>query len=150
KEIVKTFFTKKSDWTGEIERLINQYRLRSREIALYTVSVRTNGEVVDLVKTEGYREFTRLMLYEAEEKRLGRCHFCNEEKEVMANPAYPEGSLLIVYNVDKKGFLSGLSGSSDSKLKTHAICVDCRLKLLKGLDIVEHHLRSPLGGLTCL
>ncbi|MEM2293352.1 MAG: type I-B CRISPR-associated protein Cas8b/Csh1 [Nitrososphaerota archaeon] len=119
------------------------------DIALYTACVRKDGKVIELVKEPGYQKFLLFMLYEAESEEYpamrGICHICGEDKEVLTNPSYPEGSLLCIYNVDKAGFMSELSRKPESLLKTHAICPECKKKLVLGLKFVEQNLTATIG-----
>ena len=114
--------------------------------ALYTVAVRQRGEVIDLVKTPGYRKFLRYALYERGERRRGRCHVCGREGEVLADPAYPEGSILCIYNVDKAGFMPDLDRGKSQR--AHAVCPSCKTELTVGLRYVEKNLASNIGKLS--
>ncbi len=147
-EVVEKFFPDKKH-AYDIEAVLTQKGHCLREIALFTACVRKDGKVIELVKEPGYRKFLRFMQYAAGSKEYpilpGRCHICGEKKEVLTNPSYPEGTLLCIYNVDKTGFISGLSRKPENMLKTHAICPDCKEKLVLGLRFVEQNLVATIG-----
>jgi CRISPR-associated protein Csh1 len=149
-EVNEKFFSNKENWPSKLEGLLKEKGLKNKELALYTVSVKRNDEIMDLAETNGYRKLLYYVLYESGFKRVGRCHICGEEKEVLADPSYPEGTLLKIYNIDKIGFLSNITKSTDSMLKTHVICVECKRKLVSGLNLVERHLRSRIGDIRVL
>lgn len=147
-EVVEGFFRDKR-YAYDIEAVLTQKGHRLSEIALFTVCVKKDGKVIELVKEPGYRKFLQFMLYAAGSKEYrilrGRCHVCGEEKEVLTNPAYPEGTLLCIYNVDKAGFMSGLSRKPENMLKAHVVCPGCKEKLVLGLRFVEQNLAATIG-----
>lgn len=147
-EVAEKFFLDKKH-AYDIEAVLMQKGHHPREIALFTACVRKDGKVIELVKEPGYRKFLRLMQYAAGSEEypilLGRCHICGEEKEVLTNPSYPEGTLLCIYNVDKAGFMSELSRKPESMLKTHVVCPDCKERLVLGLRFVEQKLAATIG-----
>ncbi|MEM3040349.1 MAG: type I-B CRISPR-associated protein Cas8b/Csh1 [Candidatus Methanomethylicaceae archaeon] len=147
-EVVEMFFPD-GKFTYDFEGTFNKKNCHSKEIGLYTACVRKNGQVVELVKDPGYRKFLRFMRYEAGSEEypvlVGRCHVCSRETMVLTNPSYPEGSLLCIYNVDKAGFMPGLSRKPENMLKAHAVCPECREKLELGLRFVEQKLAATIG-----
>ena len=147
-EVVEKFFPDKKR-AYDIEAVLSQKGYRMRDIALYTACVRKDGKLIELVKEPGYRKFLWFMQYASGSKEYptlpGRCHICGGEKEVLTNPSYPEGTLLCIYNVDKAGFMSGLSRKPENMLKVHAVCPDCKEKLVLGLKFVEQNLVATIG-----
>jgi len=147
REIKRTFFTPPKNLTKEMERILKK-KAQGGQIALYTVSVKKNSKLIDLVKTNGYRKFLYYVLYETGGLIKGRCHICGEEKEVLFEPAYPEGTILCIYNIDKIGFISDLKKSPENLLRTHAVCVDCKIKLRLGLRYIEREFNAKIGRLN--
>lgn len=147
--IKEKFFPKGENLVQEFENLLAKKRYDSKDLALYTVSLRKDRNVVDLVKEPGYKKFLHYVLYETESGDYpimrGRCHICGEVKEVLTNPSYPEGTLLNIYNVDKLGFFPDLSNDPANMLKAHVVCVDCKKKLRLGLNFVERNLTGSIG-----
>ncbi|MEM3648025.1 MAG: type I-B CRISPR-associated protein Cas8b/Csh1 [Nitrososphaerales archaeon] len=147
-EVMKKFFPDKKH-AYDIEAVLTQKGHLLREVALFTACVRKDGKVIELVKEPGYLKFLRFMQYAAGSREypilLGRCHICGEEKEVLTNPSYPEGTLLCIYNVDKMGFMPGLSRKPENMLKVHAVCPDCKEKLVLGLRFIEQNLAVVIG-----
>jgi len=148
-EIKKKLFPDVKNRVQEFEALLVKKGCRPRDIALYTACVRKDGKIVDLVKTSGYRKFLHYVLYATESEdypiMTGRCHICGEEKEVLTNPSYPEGSPLCIYNVDKAGFLPNLHRKPENLLRAHVVCPDCKMKLRLGLKFVEQNLTATIG-----
>ena len=146
-EVVEKFFSDGKHAYNQLEAMLVEKECL-RGIALYTVCVRKNGRVIELVKEPGYRKFLRLMLYGGSKEYpilRGRCHICGEYKEVLTNPSYPEGSLLCIYNIDKAGFMPGLSKESENMLKAHVVCSECKEKLVLGLKFIEQNLAPEIG-----
>lgn len=146
-EIKKTFFIPAKNLTKELEEILKD-KVQSGRVVLYTLSVRKGSKLMDLVKMDGYRKFLQYVLYETGEVVRGRCHICGEIKQVLLEPAYPEGSILCIYNIDKIGFISNLERSPENLLRTHTICVDCKRKLRVGLRYIERELRATIGKLN--
>ena len=148
REIEEKFFSDKKH-AYDLEAVLAQKGYRLKEIALYTACVRKNGRIIELIREPGYRKFLRFMWYEAGSEEyptlLGKCHVCGEDKKVLTNPSYPEGTLLCIYNVDKTGFMPGLSRKPENMLKTHVVCPDCKEKLMLGLRFVEQNLAATIG-----
>ncbi len=159
-KISEKFFSKRESLLQEFEELLRRRGCDPQQLVLYTVSVRRRGEVVDLTRLPGYREFLRHVLYESGSKRrekrdyesglrrTGRCHVCGREGLVLADPAYPEGTLLKIYNTDKAGFMPNLSEEPENLLRAHAVCPDCKKKVVLGYNYVERNLSSKIGKLT--
>ena len=97
---------------------------------LYTVKVREGGKEVDIPKQPDYRS----SLMDQGGTVKGTCQLCGSER-VLPDPAYPNGSLLKIFIVDKKGFLPGLS--EDKVVLAHAVCPSCRKYLELGSNRVE-------------
>lgn len=146
-EIKTKFFEGKTDLILELKNIFGKKGTRIDDIALYTVAVKKKGELVDLVKEPGYKKFLYFALYETRATVKGRCHICGEEKAVLIEPAYPEGTLLCLYNIDKAGFISGIGKEPENLLKTHAVCVDCKKKLRLGLRFIEQKLHGSIDGI---
>lgn len=147
KRILKQFFSNKKDLKNNLEEKLKASGIKQKNIGLYTLIIKENGELKDLVKEPGYRKFLRYVLY-GHKLVKGRCHVCGEEKEVLDDPAYPEGSVLCMYNIDKAGFMSNISKKSESRLRTHSVCPECKEKLLSGLNYIEKNLRETIGDET--
>jgi CRISPR-associated protein Csh1 len=148
-EIVGLFFQTGQSLVPVLEEVLGKKGVKRCSIALYTVSLRKNGIVIDLVKEPGYRKFIRHILYEPESEKWpivhGRCHVCGKTGKVLSNPAYPEGSMLCMYNVDKLGFMPRLSSDPEMAARAHAVCPECKEKLRLGLNFIERHLRVQIG-----
>ncbi|MEM3832823.1 MAG: type I-B CRISPR-associated protein Cas8b/Csh1 [Thermoprotei archaeon] len=146
-EVKEKFFSGGKSFQ-DFEALLSE-RECPKNNALYTVSIKKDGKLLDLVKEPGYRKFLRYILYEYESEdypmKLGRCHICGEEKKVLTNPSYPEGTLLIIYNVDKAGFMPELSRKPENMLKAHAVCTDCKKKLVLSMNFIERKLTARIG-----
>lgn len=147
-DIKNNFFSKDENLVTSLEDILKKVNVDLKNIALYTTTLKKNGRTMDLVKEPGYRKFLNFVLYETKELVKGRCHICGEEKEVLIEPAYPEGTILCIYNIDKAGFLSGISRNPERLLKTHAICIDCKTKLRIGLRYIEQNLSTSIDGLN--
>lgn len=149
-EIIISFFPSGQSLILDLDKLLAQKGVEKSDIALYTVSIRKNGVTLDLVKAEGYRRFIRRILYETESEKwpivYGRCHVCGKLGRILSNPAYPEGTLLCMYNVDKLGFMPGLSDAPEMTACAHAVCPECKEKLRLGLNFIERQLRVQFGN----
>jgi len=148
-EIANLFFQTGQSLVPVLDEVLAKKGVEKRDIALYTVSMRKNGEVIDLAKEPGYRKFIRRILYGTESEKwpfvYGRCHVCGKTGEVLSNPAYPEGSMLCMYNVDQRGFMPWLSDDPEIVARAHAVCSECKEKLRLGLNFIERHLRVQIG-----
>lgn len=153
-EIRKVFFTGEKDLTSEFEEVCNKkdISIGLKEITLYTISVRKSGRLIDLTKELGYRKIIQYILrYEKTRKypmKYGRCHICSKEDKVLVNPDYPKGTILGIYVIDKAGFLSNISRSEDSLLRTHAICINCKENLTLGINYINNNLSTRVGDLN--
>lgn len=148
-EVKNKFFAEEKSLLPEFEALLSHKGIERKDIILYTTCIRKNGEIIDLVKLPGYARLLRHVLYETESTEYpvihARCHVCGQEKEVLTNPAYPEGTPLCIYNVDKTGFLPNLSRNPENMLRAHVVCFDCKEKLRIGLNFIERNLRATIG-----
>jgi len=114
------------------------------QAVLYTVCVRKSGELIELARHKGYRDFLRLVIERSGDVRKGTCHVCGSATQVLSDPAFPLGSLLKVWVKDKKGFIAGISDSDEAILSTFAICVKCRTEILRGWGYVNEKLNLPI------
>ncbi|MEM2112161.1 MAG: TM1802 family CRISPR-associated protein, partial [Candidatus Bathyarchaeia archaeon] len=148
---VERFFSEKKSYVEDLEGLLGEEKKR---VALYTACVRKNGAIIDLVKEAGYKKLLYYVAYVSESDEYpimrGVCHICGEEKDVLTNPSYREGTILCIYNLDKAGFMPNLSRMPEATMKAHAVCVDCKRKLLLGLGFVEQKLTASVGASTKL
>jgi len=140
KEIRQRFFRDKKRIGEDFIRCIEKLGINKKSISLYTVSVKRKGEIKDLVKEPAYYDLLTRSLYSEGDLVNGICHVCGERKDVLLNPSYPPGSFLIIYNVDKAGFLSGISRDPDAYLRTHTVCPDCKRSLVLGASFVREKL----------
>ncbi|MGC8569526.1 MAG: TM1802 family CRISPR-associated protein, partial [Nitrososphaeria archaeon] len=108
---------------------------------LYTVKIIDGGKEIYPTEDEEYR---RSLFYSGELEE-GVCQFCGKNM-VLKNPDYPNGTLLKIFIVDKKGFLPGLS--EDAISIAHSVCPECRLDLIKGDYYVERNLRSRIRNIN--
>lgn len=147
-EVEEKFFSTKKSYVDDFKALLDEKGC-TREVALYTACVKRDGKIIDLVKEPGYRKLLDYVLYATESEKYpalpGVCHVCGKEKKVLTNPSYPEGTILCIYNVDKAGFMPGLSRKPEDMLKAHAVCHDCRKKLMLGLNFIEGNLTGTIG-----
>lgn len=109
---------------------------------IYTICIQRDDRVIELAKTKGYDEFLEIVIKSPLSTKRGLCHVCGEETEVMPDPSFDSASLLKVYVVDKKGFTSGISGSDEARLKTFAVCRDCRHHIRLGWLYVKNRLST--------
>ena len=112
-------------------------------IECFTISIKKNGHIRELAKDDLYIKFLKTYIKYPNELREGSCHICNTKK-VLTDPAFENGSLLKIYNVDKKGFISGISDKEQFKMRTFAICPECRLNLIIGNKYIYKKLSTPL------
>jgi CRISPR-associated protein Csh1 len=150
-EIRESFFANAKERVSEFSKILQKKGIDSKNIALYTIAIKRNGKIQDLVKEAGYREFLKYDLELGTTDRYemvdGTCHICGEKKRVLTNPDYPKGTPLITYNVDKAGFFSDLSRSPEAMKKTYTVCPECRKKILRGYKFVEQHMKTRLADL---
>lgn len=125
----------------KIERMIKD------KADLYTISITLDSKEIDLAKTKGYRDFLETVLLRVHETVKGSCYLCGSEN-VLVDPGFPSGSLLKMYVLDKKGFISGISDSDFSKVCTFSICPFCLKKLLTGSGYIERNLRRTIGNIN--
>jgi CRISPR-associated protein Csh1 len=107
---------------------------------LYTVRIiDKNGKEIDIATLPDYRT----SLVEGMTTVKGKCQFCGSDN-VLPNPDYTGGSMLKIFIVDKKGFLSNFGDI----LESHTICPSCRHKLELGNNYVEQNLSVRIGKLN--
>ena len=128
---------------GDLEK----YEGTIEKADLYTISIRIDNKEIDLARMDGYRDFLRIVLLKLHETAKGSCYFCGSE-EVLVDPGFPSGSLLKVYVLDKKGFVSGISDSDASKMRTFSVCPSCLEKLLTGSAYIEKKLQKLIGNMN--
>ncbi|MEM3618418.1 MAG: type I-B CRISPR-associated protein Cas8b/Csh1 [Candidatus Bathyarchaeia archaeon] len=149
REVKERFFSKNESYVADLDKLLGQ---RKEQIALYTVCVKKGGAIVELARELGYGKLLYYVAYVSESDEYpmirGVCHVCGEEKDVLTNPSYPEGTILCIYNLDKAGFMPNLSRIPESTMKAHAVCIDCKRKLLVGLAFIEQKLTVTVGETT--
>ncbi len=112
----------------------------SKDAVLYTVCVKRGGELTQLARHEGYRDLLQIMLKFPGNLTEGTCHLCGLRKQVLSDPSFPSGSLLKVWSKDKRGFMAGISDSDEARVRSFAICADCRESLLRGWGYVRRNL----------
>lgn len=156
RDVCRRFFGEKGSSEGSTEGSLRDLtedflrimKLDAGDVALYTVAVRRGGREVMLADTPAYR---RMVLGDLKVPKRdlvsGVCHACGGRGLVLADPAYPPGSLLKVYNVDKKSFMHGAGKDSLSRAIAHAVCPECSFKLRVGLSYVERYFTVRLLGL---
>ncbi len=149
KEINLKFFSAKKSYVEDLDALLGEER---KNVALYTACVKKDEKIIDLSKEPGYRKLLYYVTYATGSEEYpvmrGICHICGEEKDVLTNPSYREGTLLSIYNLDKAGFMPHLNRRPEATVKAHAVCVDCKRKLLLGLGFVEQKLTASIGTST--
>jgi CRISPR-associated protein Csh1 len=153
-EIKRKFFPSGDNLTPKLEEVCREKDVKLNKIVLYTVSIRSHDNLIDIVKEPGYRKLLLHALSYGKTQKYptgrGRCHICGKEGEVLTNPDYPKGTLLCIYNIDKAGFLSGISRTPESLLRTHAVCVDCKKNLELGINFINNKLSNNIGDLKIL
>jgi len=152
RDLREAFFVNNENLTPKFEDVCKKRGISIKEITLCTISVVKSGRITELAKESGYRRLLHhIIRYEKAPKyplKHGKCHICGNEGEVLINPDYPKGTFLGIYVIDKAGFLSGVSKSEFSLLKTHAVCFDCKEKLVLGMNYINKHLSVRVGDLN--
>jgi CRISPR-associated protein Csh1 len=152
KELKEAFFTDNKDLTQKFNDVCNKKGINMKEITLCTISLEKRGTLIDLAKEPGYRKLLyHIIRYEKTSKyplKYGKCHVCGDEGRVLTNPDYPKGTLLGIYVIDKIGFLSGVSNTEFSLLKTHTVCLDCKEELALGMNYINKYLSVKMGDLN--
>lgn len=123
-EIIEKFFSDNKNVKNMFDEKIKSKNIEET-IGLYTVCVKKNGRLTELVKEREYEKYLEYVLYSGPQKN-GRCHVCGEDKQVLLKPSYPEGTILCMYNTDKLGFMSGIGGEHENFLRTHTVCSECK------------------------
>jgi CRISPR-associated protein Csh1 len=112
---------------------------------LYSIVVVEGGKRHELAK---FDEYTNYLLGSSHEVNSGvKCQVCGNE-EALPNPDYPGGTILKMYITDKKGFTSGITDSDEFRLKTHAVCNDCKNLMQLGESFVSNDLKARVGKLS--
>ena len=113
-------------------------------INLFTISIKNT---VELATREFYDTFLYLYMKYPYNPIDGICHLCGKKK-VLADPAFESGSILKIYNKDKKGFISGISSKEEDMIRTFAVCPDCRLQLIAGEKYIQRKMTLQIGNLN--
>jgi CRISPR-associated protein Csh1 len=151
-EVKEKFFTANEDLVLRLEKVCREKGVDIRKITLYTMSVKAHGVLVDAAKERGYRKVLSYALSYGKTLKYptgyGKCYVCGREGEVLSNPDYPKGTILGMYVIDKVGFLSGMSRSTESMIRTHSICIECKKNLEAGVNFVNTNLSNRIGDIT--
>ncbi len=107
---------------------------------LYTVCIREKAELIELARTEGYGDLLNRILKSPGKTTEGTCYICGDKKQVLTDPSFDSGSLPKIYNIDKKGFISGISESEKGKKRTFTLCEECRSYILLSWDYIKNNL----------
>lgn len=128
---------------GKIEQEIKKANAKFT-IECYTISIKKGDNYKELATENSYTKLLEAYIkYPVELNEEGLCYMCRK-KRVLIDPAFESGSLLKVYNVDKKGFMSGIADEEESKIRTFTICPECRLNLIIGSKYVTNNLVLPI------
>ncbi len=115
------------------DKIENEPYIDKASYVLYTVRIIDDkNEIHDIATMEDYK-YSLLNMGETIE---GKCHFCGADR-ILKEPNYPEGTILTIFNKDKKGFLPNLS--SETYL-AHAVCPGCRRKLELGNNYIKQNM----------
>lgn len=129
------------------KQIANEYseiKTEYSNIECFTISIKKNGNTRALAKEDLYTKFIETYIKYPSELKEGSCHICRADK-VLVDPAFESGSLLKIYAVDKKGFISGISGGERFKRRTFAICPECRLNLIIGSKYISNNLAFSIN-----
>ncbi|MEM3156969.1 MAG: type I-B CRISPR-associated protein Cas8b/Csh1 [Nitrososphaerota archaeon] len=137
-KIEKSFLGKKN-LDDLIDKVIGDLK---GNILLYTICIRERGKLIELAKTKGYDEFLNRLLKSPIKTIEGTCYMCGNKKQVLTDPAFDSGSLPKIYNIDKKGFMAGISSSERERLRTFALCEECRSHILQSWNYVKNNLTT--------
>lgn len=133
----------------KVKAEIEEYKNSKKDkynIGLFTIGVKKNGKVIHLALENFYAEFIKWYIKYPDKPTEGSCHICGKSPDVFVDPAFESGSLLKIYNIDKKGFISGISNDYSQKGKTFALCPDCRLYLIIGNKYINNKLTFQIDG----
>jgi len=132
------------EWKNKVDK-------KMFDAKLFSIVVIKGGERMELAKFKEYEDY---LLSQKKEKKKGtekvkgiKCQICGEN-DAMDNPRYPGGTLLKVYITDKKGFISGISDSVEARLRTYAVCNNCRNLMVLGSSFVKNKMRANIGKLS--
>lgn len=119
--------------------LKREKNLTKDEISLFTLKV--NGRL--LINLHEYRKYieTSMVSDLFSDGIIGKCHLCQEEKEITQNMTKLKFKY---YITDKIGFSSGLQ--KEGFLKNFSLCNECYQKLLVGESFIKNNLRSYIAG----
>ncbi len=123
------------------ENILSKCESNCVDCALYTIKIIDNGNEIVIAQEDDYR---KSLIFNGETEP-GMCQFCGKN-QVLKNPDYPNGTLLKVFIVDKKGFLPGLAETA--VVLAHSVCPECRDKLVRGDQYVEEKLRVNIRKLN--
>jgi CRISPR-associated protein Csh1 len=125
---------------------LEQYK--KYNIVLYTICIKENGKIIDLATTDWYKTFIRLDIKYPKNLIDGKCHICGNQTKILTDPAFEGGSILKIYNIDKKGFISGISSHDEDMKRTFVICPECRWNLIVGEKFVKKNLELTIDTLN--
>lgn len=95
----------------------------NKDDILFTVTVVENKEEIDFAKIPEYKKIIEKE-YLSSESRRGICHICHLEKsDVKKDPSFKNGTLLKMFNVDKRGFFKNLE--KGGSFESFSICEEC-------------------------
>ncbi len=140
---------KRDEWKGKVDKGM------FKGADLYSIVVVDGGVRYELAKMKEYESYllgesdTSQGQDSTQDKAQGSavCQICGASNP-MDNPGYTDGTILKMYIVDKKGFISGLGHNEEARLRTHTICRNCKNKLESGQRYVMDHLRVNVGKLS--
>ncbi len=136
---IENKFLSKKDFDVFIEKEIS--KINGNKL-LYTICIKEKGELVELAKTKGYGEFLNKILKSPVKTVEGVCYVCGNKRRVLTDPAFDSGSLPKIYVTDKKGFISGISGSEKDALRTFVLCEECRSHILQAWNYIKNNLAT--------
>jgi len=124
-------------YANKVEAEISEDR---KSYLLFTVRIIDENGEHDIAIMKEYRS----SLLTTGETIEGKCHFCGADR-VLKEPDYPEGTILAIFNKDKKGFLPNLS--SETYL-AHSVCPECRRKLVLGDNYIEKNMVAAVEDIN--
>ncbi|MDW8003061.1 MAG: TM1802 family CRISPR-associated protein, partial [Deltaproteobacteria bacterium] len=114
--------------------------VKNGEADLFTVVVDDGKSLIELAKTEGYRDFLYADIRLEHQLASGVCSACQEKTDVVPDPDFPRGSLLKMYITDQPGFISNIPSDNAKKtkalLKNFPLCPNCLTHLLIGHQFI--------------
>jgi CRISPR-associated protein Csh1 len=112
---------------------------------LFTACIKENEKIEELAKTDGYEKFLEYIFLRPHRAVRGYCYICGKVGDVLPDPAFPRGTILKIYVVDKKGFTSGVADTDEARIRTFSVCQNCLRELLIGERYIRTNLRDWLG-----